>query len=687
VTDIAAVAHVATMDALRGQGRVISGEEDIRGNGLYLQAEALYGSLLRPGTGLICDAAEVSTNGTHATYAGTIASSLTETAPTRVCVTELNNGDTRVLTFGPGIDRSPKFSPDGRRIAFLSDRDRRGDFQLYLLDPVTGGARATPHIDGWVEYLSWSPNGSRVLLGVAEHGADVAGTQGAVASARAHDDRPAWMPTVDVGDLTRGRRSVWIYDLAPDRAWRLDSSANVWEAAWCGNDAIVAVVSSAPAESAWYRARLQVVDVNSGRSREIYVPTDQIGIPAGSPSGETIAVVEAVCSDRWLVAGDLKLIDAASGQRRTIDTAKVDITYMEWRSETTLLVVGHRRSETVVALVTASTGMFSEVWSSHDLTTAGRLPTVSGLGARGDFALIGESFTCAPEVAVVRAGAYRTVHSFDVGYGEAAATIATAVRVEWDAPDGLRIDGWLLRPRGEDPHPLVTHVHGGPVYLWRPSALGPSSTRRGMHLLLLLRRGYAVFLPNPRGSSGRGQEFARRVVGDMGGADALDLQSGLDHLVKVRIADPARLGIMGQSYGGFMAAWLVTRDQRFAAAVAVAPVTNQVTERLISNIPYFVDLFLDDTYSNPGGRYYQRSPVMFADRVRTPTLNICGDLDRCTPPEEAVQFHTALVENGAVSVLVRYPKEGHGVRSLPAAIDYVARVAAWFERHMPAAGH
>ena len=133
-----------------------------------------------------------------------------------------------------------------------------------------------------------------------------------------------------------------------------------------------------------------------------------------------------------------------------------------------------------------------------------------------------------------------------------------------------------------------------------------------------------------------------------------------------------------------MTSWLITQDSRFSAAVAVSPHTNQVTEHLLSNIPHFMALFLSDKYNNPGGKYFQRSPVMHAEKVKTPTLNICGALDRCTPPEEAMQFHKALQENGVTSVLVTYPEEGHGVRKFPAAIDYAARLVAWFQEHMPA---
>jgi dipeptidyl aminopeptidase/acylaminoacyl peptidase len=199
---------------------------------------------------------------------------------------------------------------------------------------------------------------------------------------------------------------------------------------------------------------------------------------------------------------------------------------------------------------------------------------------------------------------------------------------------------------------------------------------------MLIQRGYAVFFPNPRGSAGRGQIFAGKVKGDMNGKDTKDFLSGLDALVARGVADAERIGVTGVSYGGGMSSWLITQDSRFAAAVPVAPHTNQVTEHLISNIPHFVSLFLDDVYTNPTGRYFERSPVMHAHRVTTPTLNICGALDRCTPPEEAMQFHNALLENGVKSVLVTYPQEGHGIQNFPAAIDYAARLVGWFEEHM-----
>jgi dipeptidyl aminopeptidase/acylaminoacyl peptidase len=133
-----------------------------------------------------------------------------------------------------------------------------------------------------------------------------------------------------------------------------------------------------------------------------------------------------------------------------------------------------------------------------------------------------------------------------------------------------------------------------------------------------------------------------------------------------------------------MTAWLITRSTRFAAAVAVSPHTNQLTAHLLSNIPQFMARLVADESSQARGKYFDRSPVFHTRGVTTPTLNICGALDRCTPAEEAVQFHRALRESGARSVLVTYPQEGHGIRRLPAMLDCATLTVGWFLEHMPA---
>lgn len=170
----------------------------------------------------------------------------------------------------------------------------------------------------------------------------------------------------------------------------------------------------------------------------------------------------------------------------------------------------------------------------------------------------------------------------------------------------------------------------------------------------------------------------------MGGADTQDILSGVDTLVERGVVDTHRVGVMGGSYGGYMASWIITQTDRFAASVPFSPVTDWISQHYTSNIGYFDQIFLQDDPTNAEGRYSTRSPITYAGRVRTPTLQTAGKLDRCTPAGQAEEFHRALLEHGVASALVIYPEEGHGVAHFPAVIDFSARVVGWFERHMPA---
>jgi len=657
-------------------------ERDLRGTETYGELERDALAWLKPGSGLVRDAAQlaVSPDGGKVAFAGVMIEKLVGTPTTRICIADLDGGDVRVVSFGPNTDHLPRWSPDGSQLAFLSDRATPGQFQPYLLDLKSGAARALPRPEGWVEYLHWRADGRALLLGVAGVGADLAGAQGGVASKREASNVPGWMPEVDTGDEAHRWRSLVVLDLESGSLQPASPTGfNPWEATWLGRDAIVAIGSDSPDEAAWYSSTLRVIDPLARTARELYRSKQQIGWPSAAPDARHVAVIEATCSDRGLVAGDLLVLNLRGAVQRC-PINDVDATFTSWVSSTEVLYAGHRSFETVVGVYDIVGARARELWTSATQTVGSRIyPEVAPVPGRPDtFACTAVGFLDAPALCVWNGEALRPVRRF--GNDESASSLegVSAEQTRWKAPDGLEIHGWLLSPRGPGPFALVTEVHGGPVWLHRPHYLGAGGTR-----LALLRRGYAVLLPNPRGSSGRGQEFASRVFGDMGGADTHDYLSGVDALVRRGIADPRRLGVMGGSYGGFMSAWLITQDSRFAAAVSIAPVTNWVSEHLTCHIPHFCEQFLGDSMTNPGGKYHTRSPVMFASSVRTPTLIVCGALDRNTPPGQALEFHHALKLHGGESVLVTYPQEGHGVRSYPAAIDFGTRVVSWFEQHMP----
>jgi dipeptidyl aminopeptidase/acylaminoacyl peptidase len=281
-----------------------------------------------------------------------------------------------------------------------------------------------------------------------------------------------------------------------------------------------------------------------------------------------------------------------------------------------------------------------------------------------------EGYRQPPELAVLGSDGPQVVSSLaHAGHAAALVDAGDARAVSWHASDGAVVDGLLVLPAGDGPHPLVTYVHGGPVWAWRSRwSMGYAYT------LLLARHGYAVLHPNPRGSSGRGEAFRAAVLGDLGGAECDDLLSGLDALVEQGIADPARLGLFGGSHGGFVASWLVTQTDRFAAAVPYCPVTDWCFQRLTSNDQAAQDHLLA---GRPG-----RDPLAHAAAVTTPTLVLTGSRDLITPASQGLAFHRAVAEAGAPTGYVEYPLEGHGVRTFPAQIDFSARLLGWFDHFM-----
>ncbi len=660
-------------------------QTDLRGKPLFNDAEASARAWYRPGEGHVADLGELAAapDGRFAAGTATVCAALDGMPATRIALIDLASGAQRIVTQGPRSDRQPRWSPDGGTLAFLSDREQALASRLYFLDLATGTQRAAQPVEGWVEYLHWSSDGRSLLLGVAGFGADLAGAQGGFSVATRDEAKPSWLPEIDAGQGEGTWRSLWLYDRAADTTRQVSpDGVNIWEAVWCGPDRIAAICSDAPGEEAWYTADLRLFDLAAGTARTLLTPKDQLGWLSASPSGARIAVVEAVCSDRTIVAGDLRLIDTATGAVSTADTLGADVVQTIWRGEDHILFAALHGPDSLVGLFDRHAGQVRELWRDRALTASGaRFPEVAPLGTSpADCLFLREGFFAPPLLAVLQDGELRDVRPLvPAGLAGEIRALGTAEAVSWSAPDGTPIHGWLLQPPGPGPHPLVLEIHGGPVWLFRPRYIG-----RNMLAQMLLAAGYAVLQVNPRGSSGRGQDFARQVFGDMGGADTQDYLSGLDAMVARGIADPARLGVTGGSYGGFMSSWLITQDARFAAAVPVAPVTNWVSEHLTCHIPYFCEIFLADRIDNPTGKYFTRSPIHHADKVRTPTLHICGALDKNTPAGQALEFHHALLARGVVSVLATYPEEGHGIRKMPAAFDYVARVVGWFQAHMPA---
>lgn len=568
------------------------------------------------------------------------------TSESRVSVLNLEDGQ---LSHGePGS--CPRWSPSGDRLAWITE-----DGRAFLDQPV--------QVPGTVESIAWSPDGRRLLLVVAEPGAELSDVVGS-GRLPTDDGRPSWAPVVDDGGQGQGRRRAWVYDIA-EGSVRCVSEANVWQAAWAG-ERIVCVTSPGPSESDWYGARLALLEPLT----PLLETGDQVALPSASPSGERLSAVVGAMSDRGLYAGQLTILGYG-----VVDTGGVDVTDQAWLDEDRVIFAGLRGLETVVGIFQLGTGIVEVLWESEQ-TCGDYLPAVSAAG--GVVAAVVHSYSSPPAIALIADGQAVPRLELNAHLPDAVGTLEP---VHWTAPDGTPVSGLLALPAGAGPYALVVHVHGGPVWAWRNEW-----RMHGPYTPLLVGGGYAVLHVNMRGSVGHGQEFIRAGLLDMGGADATDFTSGVDALVEAGLVDPSRVGVTGNSYGGFMAAWLAATTDRFAAVIARSPVTDWVSQHLASNLPGFDRRCLSGDPLDAASDYRRRSPLYLADQVHAPVMLMAGAQDLATPPEQATMFHRALIERGRASTLVIYPEEGHGVRQDPALADQCARMLAFLDRHMPAAG-
>jgi dipeptidyl aminopeptidase/acylaminoacyl peptidase len=258
-------------------------------------------------------------------------------------------------------------------------------------------------------------------------------------------------------------------------------------------------------------------------------------------------------------------------------------------------------------------------------------------------------------------------------------TIADVAALVFKARDGREIEAFLTKPGRLDAggkHPMIVMIHGGPH-----GQQGPAFNHRAQ---AYASHGYAALMVNYRGSTGYGQAFSDAIARDQNGAEAQDVLSAVDAaLAKYPWIDPSRLGVEGQSYGGQLTNWLVTQTERFKAAVPAASISNLVSHNYMS---VYHDYLEQEYGTKPhlGGvveMLWERSAIRFANRVKTPVMFVHGDNDQLVNPAEIEQFYTALKDVGVETLMVRYPREGHGMRENLHIADTIERSIAWYDRH------
>ena len=353
---------------------------------------------------------------------------------------------------------------------------------------------------------------------------------------------------------------------------------------------------------------------------------------------------------------------------------------MQWRDLESLWFAGWSDMGTTYGVVRLDGAL---EWSEREDAVVGLSSFFAQVTPAPDgssVAAVREAVGQAPEVVyrADRESPWRSLSAFNDGAAADLPGYPEVREVAWRGPDDLPIRGLLLLPRDRPagPSALVVDVHGGPTW----------SVKHGFdpgYAIPLVAAGYAVLLPNYRGSVGWGQEFTRRNVRDPGGAEFQDILRGVDWCVEQGIADAARVGITGVSYGGYMTAWAVATSDRFRAAVMISGISNLLSCHYACNHS-FCEFIVGGPHTEAVAQrlFVERSPLIHVAGANTPTLILHGTEDRCTPLGQAEEFYRALVDQGVETEIVIYPREGHGFQEQAHQLDAWQRSIAWFDRHL-----
>ena len=593
--------------------------------------------------------------------------------PTRLWLTSTDGKPAAQFTGSVDGDGTPRWSHDGTRIGFIANRgadgkatpDGKDPGQLWIADADGHNAHRLGALAGAVSAWRWSPDDRTI--------AAVVGDKEDPSRAKAPhdtDDKPipsrVWLIDTSTGDahpITPPGLIAFDVDFSPDGA-------------------LLAVrAGDTPGlEDYWYRSRIEL------RRRD---GTLQATLPGRataahatfSPDGKRVIYGHFNPSG---ITGGTAIYDIASAQVRELGAGSpYSLREISWDADGRGLTgIGFVAAHAEFVRVDASTGKVATLAAikgdPYDFSRA----------RDGSIAFVGSARTQPEEVWLLHDDRVKALT--DTNPQVRGWRLGTVSTVQWtNSHDGKTVYGVLVVPADAKPGKplkLLVQIHGGPLDAWWDGWLGSWHN----WAQLLAGHGYAVLMPNPRGSDGQGDAFAEANKGDWGGADYQDILDGVDMLVKKGIADPKRLAIGGWSYGCFMSAWAAGHNDRFRTAIIGAAPTDLASMAMTTDVGYsFVPSYFGDPQANAAA-YREHSPLSFVDKVNIPVLILHGEADRRVPPFLSLMFYNALKQRGAPATMVTYPGAPHwfgGSVGTDTASDVQSRVLAWLDAHIePEAG-
>jgi dipeptidyl aminopeptidase/acylaminoacyl peptidase len=630
---------------------------------------------------------QLSPDGVWVAYTVSLPDTVEDQVNSDIWMTSWDGARSLRLTSSKASEDTPRWSPDGRYLTFLSGReDAREVDQVWLLDRSGGEAERITDLPGGVSDYAWAPDSKRLALIVSDPDPDSSATSldtTVKATARPIVLNRFQFKEDETEYLDSRRDHLYLFDLASRKTEILTPGEynELWPS-WSPDSRSIAFVSKRRPEfdrtNNW---DLYVVEARAGASPRQLTTFEgpdmdpQWGgrAPSWSPDGKQLAYVQGGPLKLIYYAGQKVAVVPVAGGPARIMTPTLDRNVLSpvWSADgASILFLLEDDRVTHVASVPSAGG------KTQQLTRGRGFVSDFSVGPSGKVAVLASTPTVPAEVFAVEGGGLRRLSRQNDDWLPGI-RLAPIEEISFKSRDGTPIHGFLMRPIDYRPGsrvPAVLKIHGGPVYQY--------SNEFDLEWQLLAAEGFAVVAANPRGSSGRGEKFSTAIWADWGNKDGQDVLAAVDYAVSVGVADPGRLGIGGWSYGGILTNQVIARDRRFKAAISGAGQSNALAGYGTDQYVREYEAELGTPWANPDAYTRVSFPFFHADRIVTPTLFLCGDKDFNVPLLNSEQMYQALRSLGRETELVIYPGEYHEIKKPSYQRDRLERYLEWYSRHL-----
>lgn len=596
-----------------------------------------------------------------------------------VWMASVAGGEPIRITSSEKAESHARFSPDGRSLAFLSSRE--SDFtQVWLLDRRGGEAQRLTDYKASVASLAWSPDSKRLALVVSDVDPDAAS---AADRKKEGEDAKTEKPIVlrrlkyksdGDGYLNELRSHVHVFDVAAKTSVQVTSGAfDDDDPAWSPDGQWLAFTSNrTPDADANENSDIFVVAAaKDAAPRAVTTATSTDTSPAWSPDGKWIAFVEGGLDkqDTIYTSNHVSVVAAAGGAPRAL-TASLDRNVIRPRFSPdgkSVLFLLEDSGNQHLARVNVATGAVDRPVSGE------RTVSAYDIGPKGELVVLESQYQYPAEISAVTATGLRRITTTNDAFLKDIA-LAKVQKLTATSPDGTKVEYFLALPADSKPGtrlPLLLRPHGGPAE--------QDSAQFDFEWHFYAGQGYAVVVPNYRGSTGYGRAFGRAIWAAWGEKDLMDVMAAVDHAIATGVADPERLGVGGWSYGGYLTNYAITRTNRFKAAVSGASGVLMTANYGTDDLQYWWETELGLPWKN-AALWDKLSPFFDLDKVTAPTLVLCGAADMRVPLLNSEQLYQSLRRRGVETELVIYPGQYHSIETPSYRKDRFVRSLAWYDR-------